>query len=343
MESKILVISPNKIYRNNLLFNHWGNILFNLKNYDPNINSDLYIYSYIYDEDYSNQVIGYDDTIINNVVEKINLYNIIIFYFCIYDSNHKNKFLYSENIILKKLIECKKKVIIINPDYFDLRLPNNFLNAIKNYNFFILGSAPYYKISNIYNIPNCRYYKITYCCNELFKKYKFNDKPNMKIYLPGNYDKFYYPERYYFIQNIYPKYNNFIDYNNNHPGQFTNNENNTKDNYIKKLNSYYACFASSVRNEKIVLNKHIEIPYVGSLLLAYSSEKKEIEEYGFIDREHYISCDVNNYDEIIKYIFDENNREKIDIIRKNGMKLAREKYSHDLTAKNIIENIFLPL
>lgn len=71
--------------------------------------------------------------------------------------------------------------------------------------------------------------------------------------------------------------------------------------------------------ESYMIGKFFEVPGSGLLMLA---DTKYVEnfflDYGFIDFENYININYNNIDDIIEFIYNPNNKDKINQIRING-------------------------
>jgi hypothetical protein len=115
----------------------------------------------------------------------------------------------------------------------------------------------------------------------------------------------------------------------------------TGENYIKYLSEYLCCFTCcSTRNTPYIINKFFEIPASGSLLLAYDEWVKDgLKEIGFIDGENYISCNKENIIEKIEWICNEQNRDEVDRIRKNGNELVKNNHTDECRYKFILNII----
>jgi hypothetical protein len=238
----------------------------------------------------------------------------------------------------------------------------NMINHLNNWN---LGIKILYhthdffwclkKYENLNNINNCieigfkdqielftnknnKIYEILHCATNSFIK-EFNKNPINKILLSGGIDIVQYPERKNFYD--YSKKNINIIYK-KHPGYF-----NQDNKYPDELNSYIACFYSSInveelKNNRIILAKAFEIPATGSLLLAHESCKDSLTRVGFIENINCMFINEDNYDSVIDYILDEKNRSKIDEIRKNGQELVLKNHmeNHRISEINkILDNI----
>jgi hypothetical protein len=76
-----------------------------------------------------------------------------------------------------------------------------------------------------------------------------------------------------------------------------------------------------------IVAKFFEIPACGSCLIAYDKYVKEpLKELGFIDSENYISISDDNLEDKLKWIFDSNNNDEIERIRKNGFDFVRNNH-----------------
>lgn len=106
------------------------------------------------------------------------------------------------------------------------------------------------------------------------------------------------------------------------------------------LNKYLSCFVDTARD--YILAKIFEICGSGSLLLCMDTNVKNIMgELGFENGVNYISCSKDNFEEKIKYITDEKNISNINLIRKKGYELIKNKhtwYERMEFFTNIIEN-----
>jgi hypothetical protein len=212
----------------------------------------------------------------------------------------------------------------------------NYLNELKldvkilcHTHDFCYKLKQYEKLENIKNyieigfkdqitryISNKNIYTINHCATNNFKL-DFNYNPINKILFSGGIPKNMYIERYNFYE--YAKCNIEKIEIHNFKGYFTKD-----DEYPKILNNYIACYYSSISinelsDNRIILAKAFEIPATGSLLLADISCKESLKRVGFIEGMNVLYISENNRKEIIDYILDKNNIEKINEIRKNGM------------------------
>ena len=111
------------------------------------------------------------------------------------------------------------------------------------------------------------------------------------------------------------------------------------------MNKYLVCFTCDASEDRpYILAKHFEILASGSLLLSANGNTKEyFERLGFIDNEHYISCDESNMLEKIRYCLDKTNRDKINKIRLNGYNLFKKEHSFEkrlISFEKILENSY---
>jgi hypothetical protein len=98
------------------------------------------------------------------------------------------------------------------------------------------------------------------------------------------------------------------------------------ENYYKKLNNYLCCFNDALCWNYVNI-KVFEITSVGSLLLIQDSIQGQLNELGFYDNINCIMCNESNIIEKINWILDSINLDQVNIIRKAGMELTREKHN----------------
>jgi len=188
------------------------------------------------------------------------------------------------------------------------------------------------------SIINKENYHIPYSAvSSFYENIEFNKNPKEKIFVSGNISEVY-PLRTFIFKNM-KKYIETL----NHPGYNNNNRNHKIINkeYYKKLSEYLCCFTDASAYNYILL-KTFEICSVGSLLLCEDSISNELSSLGFNDNINYISCNKQNFESKINWILDKKNRNQVDEIRINGMKLIREFHNTNNRAKylnNIINNI----
>ena len=178
------------------------------------------------------------------------------------------------------------------------------------------------KYKNILN-KEC-YYNPHSAVNEFYNNIEFNDKPINKIFISG-YINDTYPFRNYMI-NLAKDYD-YIEIL-SHPSYELNTRKHQciNEEYYKKLNNFICCFTDSLCWNYVLL-KVYEITSVGSLLLVTDSIEKQLNELDFYNETNCIVCNKENVIEKMNWILDDNNLEKINIIRKNGMNLTRQKHN----------------
>jgi hypothetical protein len=174
-------------------------------------------------------------------------------------------------------------------------------------------------------------YKDKIICDNIWCSYPlsfipFNKDPINKVLLFGNIVATHYPERYY--MRCLSKVNKNVVELERSRSDFYDNVFNTK------LSNYLCCFASSVyvyhkkfkqyRNTNIILLKVFEILASGSLLLYPKDGEDQLNKYGLFHMKNCIVSDMENISETIDFILHPENRNKIDEIRLNGQKHARE-------------------
>ena len=253
------------------------------------------------------------------------------------------------NIIkLSKLnIETIKKSIIlcITYDDFDISIlkSNNYLiykiddlypfKEIRNKNInnadMLIGPYQYLfntePIINMYsNINNTKNYNIGYSAvNDFYSDIEFNNNPIFKIFISGSVSEDIYPLRKYI--KTFDKFKNNIEIL-EHPSYNKYTHNIINKEYYKTLNKYLCCFTDA-SIYKYVLLKVYEICSVGSLLLIDDSILYELNKLGFYDNINCIMYNKFNLEDKIKFIFNTDNIENINIMRKKGFELVREKHN----------------
>ena len=174
-------------------------------------------------------------------------------------------------------------------------------------------------------------------CSDIFLSEKINFNSKNKIILYGNLALPHYSERYKWHNFFVEKYNNKFSY-----------IRDTSENTSKIMNNYsfgFCCgyipisFRDNTNNGYLIA-KFFEIPGNGLLLLANTyGVEDEISSCGFVDMVNYINVSFNNIDEVINYIFNTDNFNKINEIRKNGYELVKQ--NHLINNRiEIIKNIF---
>ena len=158
--------------------------------------------------------------------------------------------------------------------------------------------------------------------NEFYNDIQINETPIKKIFVTG-YINDTYPLRKYMVELSKSNDNivvlphpNYEDKERKH--QYINKE------YYEKLNEYLCCFNDALTWNYVNI-KVFEISAVGSLLLIQDSIEEQLNELGYYNNINCIMCNKDNLIEKIEWILDDNNLEEINIIRRKGMEITREK------------------
>lgn len=219
--------------------------------------------------------------------------------------------------------------------YFD-DLHANIKNKIKilSYIDVILNSYEYF-IRSYYPIAHHKktYWFPHYVNENLLSEINFNKNPTNKILVSGNPAIQFYPARSK-IYEFTSKYDCIEIL--GHPGYKTTQYHNIcGENYYKHLNNYLCCFTCcAIPKRPYIVAKFFEIISTGSLLLAFDIHvKEELKQLGFIEDVNYISCNMENMEEKIKFITNRDNKEKIDTIRHNGFVLSKQHYLKERVKK----------
>ncbi len=211
-------------------------------------------------------------------------------------------------------------------------IADNFKNHWLQFDNIYMCANYYYCVNKYFNIDQKRVIEYPAFADEDFKV-DFNNNPNEKILLSGS-KTMHYPARkkLYRLMDTYNRIECLKH------GELKGHD------YIKHLNKYLCCFTCCANPDTpYIVGKFFEIPSSGSLLLAYDEHVKEpLEKLGFVDGVNYISCTIQNMEEKLNWIFDPNNLDQINLIRKNGYDLVwkkhkqgdRLKYITDLLDKN---------
>lgn len=283
---------------------------------------------------------------LKNFIEENKKENIILFYYVRFKRNN-----FTNNFIkfLNDFGKINIKVYIFTFDFWkykntyienDIFVDNvfkaknhkviTFCNNLEQLNFFHNFDYSNYKNNIIFNNIWCCYDN-SFC--------DININPLKKILISGAISNEHYPER--FILNNFIRKNKHIckyNYNKNDLLKNTNN-------YSLTLNKYFACFSSSVYvqrnndhkkyyNTHILLLKTFEILATGSLLVMPKKEEEYLKKYGLIHNENCYLIDFSkNIIEQINYIF--NNIDNYNIVRKNGQKIAKEKFIYEVKVNEI--------
>jgi hypothetical protein len=277
-------------------------------------------------------------------IVKLNLNND---FFCI--ENTKINTLEESVINLEKREQIKTIIILL--DSYDTFVHDNinFITEKKNIKFYIHVCDMHFKsrrpdynkrCSEIYSILHNHdhiyifsYYWYHFICKYNIKKenlisfplfvdvdYKINFNTNVinKILISGEING-WYPIRQY-----------LVSLNNKNIDVLSIVDNIREEAYLNYLNNYLCCFTCCAsKDTPYIVGKFFEIPFTGSLLLAYDEYVKEpLKELGFIDEINYISCTKNNIIEKIEWICDEKNIDKINEIRLNGYNFVRKYHTN---------------
>lgn len=158
----------------------------------------------------------------------------------------------------------------------------------------------------------------------------FNDNPINKILLCGRVNYEQYPNRCKML--IYSDKNKFIHYEESKLNGYRAQNKDDIDNQIygekfyKLLNKYLICFTCDANfSRPYIVAKHFEILASGSLLFSCNPFTKiYFERLGFIENQHYISCNNRNMQNKIQWLQDPVNLPEINKIRKNGYNKVKE-------------------
>ena len=168
-------------------------------------------------------------------------------------------------------------------------------------------------------------------------KIEFNEDPITKILITGNCNWRVYPYRRKMIMYRKRGYPDAID-TLQHPGYAEKREGALVGyDYYKYMSKYIASF-SCCSNEKTpyVVAKTFEIPATGALLLMYDDLVKEpMKELGFIDKHNYLSVNDDNMEDVIKFIIDPSNKDKITEMRRNGYEHVWKNHLHMNRCKDL--------
>lgn len=179
------------------------------------------------------------------------------------------------------------------------------------------------KILNHYYLPHCSSYILP-----------INNKPIKKILLVGKMKS----PIIFLIKNILFHHKNLYDvleYNDEYISS-DGNQYLDKD-YYKYLNKYLCCLVDT--SFDYVLPKVFETCGAGSLLLLFNNTNEKIfSDLGFVDNVNCMSCNKMTLVDMIKWILDEENSGKIDLMRKNGQRLINEKHTVEIRT-NMIMNV----
>lgn len=242
--------------------------------------------------------------------------------------------IFSDISKLRSLYKDAKIVTYTN----DVHYWNNKDKMIK-YNTYINSDyiiAYYNKFKRYYNIEKQIYLTNHNCCS-IFKRDEINLNPIKKIFFYGKYSK-HYPLRVEFINSMKKYKDKLVIY--DHPGYtFKSKEEafEKSNETAKKLNNYFCAFTCGLfpefeikekeEDDYYLIGKFFEIMGNGPLLLCNDYKvKSQLEKLGYYRDKHYIHIDKNNFDSVIKFLYDCNNSNIINDIRKRAQQHTNENY-----------------
>jgi SAM-dependent methyltransferase len=178
----------------------------------------------------------------------------------------------------------------------------------------------YYKHDNVVWVP----YSCALESYEEWQSIKFNENPKVKV-LQSGHVAWSYPFRQYVASLNHEGLEKLP-----HQGWRRENRGEAAEQiiglkYYKKLNEYLCCFTDALTFRYIVL-KNFEIAAIGSLLLTDKIVEQEMNELGFVDYETCIFSDQETFLDKVNWILDPHNREEVDVIRRAGMELVRQRH-----------------
>lgn len=158
---------------------------------------------------------------------------------------------------------------------------------------------------------------------------RYNEEPENAVFLSGAVNQSYplrqrvreLHERGLFpiVEHYHPGYGTF-DFENNPsigPG------------CARRMNRFRAAFTDASEYGYSVA-KYFEIPATGALLVADRAVSGPLRRLGFVDGVHYIGVSNEDLEAKIEYALDENNRDEVNQVRRNGQKLVWQKHkTHD--------------
>jgi len=250
---------------------------------------------------------------------------------------------YSDDIydkIRNQLINTKIIIWADDLHYFNIERYKKMLKCYSNCDY-ILSHYNRYKEFYDLEIEN----KILHfgnSCSDLFIREKINEDSENKIYMYGAVNE-HYKSRVFFKNKMLNDFNDKF-YFKNHPG-YDGDQSKITLSTVKEMYNYTFCYTAGVfpvcnlpeelnkykKNIELygsgILGKFYEISGSGLLLLCDNKGlKDELEKQGFKNMINYIHIDENNFDEIINFIFNDDNKEIIKNIRKNGFELVNNNH-----------------
>ena len=202
---------------------------------------------------------------------------------------------------------------------------NNIKKRLKYIHFFDVIVNSYAYCFDMFYKKSIKTYWFPHYVNEnLLKSITYNNSPKNQILLSGQINEHIYPARHKMLVLSFTdkRIQHLV-----HPGY--NNRNKHKycgSKYYELINNYLAAFTCcATENRPYIVSKFFEIISCGSLLIAYDVHvKMQLNELGFIENTNYIACTLENLNDVVNYVLDPSNREKIDIIRRNGYELSKK-------------------
>jgi hypothetical protein len=225
-------------------------------------------------------------------------------------------------------IKCKEKIYWV----CDMHNQSSIvLSNVKNADL-IITQAPQHEINRHIYLKNKKILSLGWSI-KISTDLPFNKYPKQKLLLSGAISDFY-PFRQY-VHHL-SQTSDKIEIM-SHPGYKSKTTNIVGDKYIQTLNNYLCCFCCAGKN-KYIFKKNIEIIASGSLLVGDDSAKYELEQLGFIDFFNCMLVNSKNFNEKLKYILDEKNRDEINRIRLAGFELSKH-FSLEQSYNKILDNL----
>lgn len=207
----------------------------------------------------------------------------------------------------------------------DLHCRTNMRNNVFKYVDIVLNSYMYC-FHMFYDISLKKYWFPHYINEKLLKNITFNSNPEIKILLSGQIKENIYPARYKALA-LSKKNDNITVL--CHPGYKDREKHSSCGSaYYDVINNNLAAFTCCASEKRpYIVSKFFEIIACGTLLIAYDEHVKEpLNQLGFIENENYISCNLENMENVFEYVLDPNNRKEIDRIRSNGFEFSKKSF-----------------
>ena len=223
------------------------------------------------------------------------------------------------------LWRIKKYKMNIKAYWYIDDIHNNTKTRAHLFNYFDLILNSYaYCFHLFYKLHIKPYWFMHYVNENLLKNLVYNEDPINKILLSGQVTEHIYPARYKAF--LIASNNDKIDCI-GHPGYNDRNKHEyCGSKYYNLINTYLAAFTCCAKQERpYLVSKFFEIIASGTLLIAYDEHVKEqLKQVGFIDKVNYISCSLENMEEIFEYVLSPSNIKEINTIRRNGFELSKK-------------------